>query len=150
MRWLYILLSVILLTAGAAAKKADEPLDALKARAETAKPSDQARLFATIAGREVSEADHFYTEGDIDRAKISVEVVVRYADRAGAAAKNSGKHLKDTEIQLRQTARRLDDLRKTVNFEDRADLENAVKEVEKTRQELLDHMFGPPPKERKQ
>jgi hypothetical protein len=141
MRWLHIPLAVILL-AFAAAKSTEEPLDALKARAENARPQDQAHLFATIARREVNEADRFYTEGDVTNAKKAVDDVVRYAARAVEAAQKSGRHLKDTEIVLRQTARRLDDVRKTVNFEDRPDLEAAVKQVEKLRQKLLDQMFG--------
>jgi len=149
MRWLRIQLAVFLLAAFAVASGADEPLDTLKARAEKARPQDQPHLFAIIASREVGEADHFYTEGDITNAKKAVDEVVRYAERAAAAAQSSGKHLKDTEILLRQTGRRLDDVRKTLNFEDRPDVEAAVKQVEKSRQKLLNHMFGLSSKEEK-
>jgi hypothetical protein len=149
MRWLHIPLAVLLLSAFAVAKSADDPLDALKARAENAKPQDQARLFATIARREVNEADRLYTEGDITNATKAVDDVVHYAARATEAALKSGKHLKDTEILLRATARRLDDVRKTLNFEDRPYVDTAVKQVEKLRQQLLDHMFGAPSKESK-
>ena len=150
MRWLQIPLAVLLLSAVAVAKSTEEPLDALKARAENARPQDQAHLFATIARREVNEADRFYTEGDITNATKAVDDVVQYAARATEAAQKSGKHLKDTEILLRATARRLDDVRKTLNFEDRPYVETAVKQVEKLRQQLLDHMFGAPAKESKQ
>ena len=150
MRWLHIPLAVLLLSAFAVAKSAEEPLEALKARAENAKPQDQAHLFATIARREVNEADRLYTEGDITNATKAVDDVVHYAARATEAALKSGKHLKDTEILLRATARRLDDVRKTLNFEDRPYVETAVKQVEKLRQQLLDHMFGAPAKENKQ
>jgi hypothetical protein len=149
MRWLRIPLAVLLLSAFAVARNADEPLDVLKVRAESARLQDQPRLFATIARREVNEADGFYTEGDVTNAKKAVDEVVRYAGRAAEAAQSSGKHLKDTEILLRQTARRLDDVRKTLNFEDRPDVEAAVKQVEKSRQKLLEHMFGLPSKEGK-
>ena len=67
---------------------------------------------------------------------------MHYAGRAAEAAQKSGKHLKDTEILLRETARRLDDVRKTLNFDDRPHVEAAVQQVEKFRQQLLDHMFG--------
>ncbi|MFI5089530.1 MAG: hypothetical protein ACHP7P_05690 [Terriglobales bacterium] len=149
MRWLHIPLVVFLLSAFAIAKSADEPLEALKARAENAKPQDQAYLFATIARREVNEADRFYTEGDITNATKAVDDVVNYAARATEAARKSGKHLKDTEILLRATARRLDDVGRTLNFDDRPYVEAAVKQVEKLRQQLLDHMFGGPAKESK-
>jgi len=149
MRWLHIPLAVLLLSAFAVAKSAEEPLDALKARAENAKPQDQAHLFATIARREVNEADRFYTEGDITNATKAVDDVVHYAARATEAAQKSGKHLKDTEIVLRATARRLDDVGRTLNFDDRPYVEAAVKQVEKLRQQLLDHMFGAPSKESK-
>ena len=150
MRWLHIPLAVLLLSAFAVAKSAEEPLDALKARAENAKPQDQAHLFATIARRDVDEADRFYTEGDITNATKAVDDLVRYAARATEAALKSGKHIKDTEILLRATARRLNDVGRTLNFDDRPYVEAAVKQVEKLRQQLLDHMFGAPSKESKQ
>ena len=137
------------MSAFAVAKSADEPLDALKARAENARPQDQAHLFATIARRDVDEADRFYTEGDITNATKAVDDLVRYAARATEAALKSGKHLKDTEILLRATARRLNDVGRTLNFDDRPYVEAAVKQVEKLRQQLLDHMFGAPSKESK-
>jgi len=149
MRWLHIPLAVLLLSAFAVAKSAEEPLDALKARAENAKPQDQAHLFATIARREVNEADRLYTEGNITNATEAVDEVVHYAARATEAAQKSGKHLKDTEILLRTTSRRLDDVGRTLNFDDRPYVEAAVKQVEKLRQQLLDHMFGAPSKESK-
>ena len=141
-RCLGISLAVLLLSALALGKNADESLDALKARAEKARPQDQAHLFAEIAYREVNEADRFYTEGDIAAATKAVDDLVSYAARATDASQKTGKHLKDTEILLRSTARRLDEVRKTLNFDDRPYVEAAVKQVEKLRQQLLDQMFG--------
>lgn len=149
MRWLGLLSAAFLLLTSVSAKNAEEPLDALKARAESARPHEQPHLFAIIARREVNEADHFYTDGDIANAKKAVEEVVHYAGRAADAASSSGKHLKDTEIQLRETARRLDDVGKTLNFEDRPAVTAAVKQVEEFRQKLLDRMFNVPSKEGK-
>jgi len=149
MRWSCIPLAVLLLAIYASAKTTDEPLEALKARAESARPQEQAPLFAAVARREVNEADRFYTEGDITKAKQAVDEVVLYCDRAAEAAKKTGKHLKNTEISLRETGRRLDDVRKTLSFEDRSYVEAAVKQVEKLRRELLEHMFGPQSKESK-
>ena len=143
MRWLLITFVVAVLPAGVFAKIPDEPLEALKARAESARAQDQGPLFAQIARREVAEADHLYTEGDIAKAKQAVDNVVAYAGRASEAAQKSGKHLKNTEISLRETGRQLDDVRKTLSFEDRPYVEAAVKQVEKLRQELLERMFGP-------
>ena len=142
-------LAVLLLSVLALGKNADEPLDTLKARAEKARPQEQVHLFAEIAFREVNEADRFYTDGDIAAATKAVDDLVQYAARAADAAQKTGKHLKDTEILLRSTARRLDDVRKTLNFDDRPYVEVAVKQVEKLRQQLLDQMFGASSKDRK-
>lgn len=131
------------------AKSTEEPLEALKARAESARPHDQPHLFVTIARREVNEADRFYSEGDIPSATKAVDELVHYAGRAAEAAQKSGKHLKDTEILLRETARRLDDVRRTLNFDDRPHVEAAVQQVEKFRQQLLEQMFGLSSKESK-
>jgi hypothetical protein len=149
MRWLFISFVIAGLACGVSAKSADEPLEVLKARAENARPQDQSLLFAAIASREVNEADRFYTEGDIPKATQAVDEVVRYAGRAVEAAQKSGKHLKNTEISLRATARRLEDVRKTLSFEDRSYVEAAVKQVERFRQKLLEQMFGPQSKENK-
>jgi hypothetical protein len=149
MRCTRLLPALLLLATLVCAKNTDEPLDTLKARAESARPQDQPHLFATVARREVNEADHFYTEGDIPNAKKAVGEVVHYAGRAADAAQSSGKHLKETEILLRQTARRLDDVGKTLNFDDRPDVTAAVKQVEEFRQKLLDRMFGVSPKDGK-
>jgi len=149
MRWLLIAFVVTVLAACASAKTTEEPLEALKARAESSRPQDQGPLFAAIARREVNEADRFYTEGDVTRAKQAVDDAVGYASRATEAAQKSGKHLKNIEISLRETGRRLDEVGKTLNFEDRPYVEAAVKQVEKLRQKLLEHMFGPQSKESK-
>ena len=149
MRWLLIPCLVAVLAACGSAKTTDEPLEALKARAESARPNEQGPLFAAIARREVNEADRFYTEGDIAKAKRAVDEVVAYAGRATDAAHKSGKQLKQTEIVLRDTARRLDDVRKTLNFEDMPYVEAAVRQVEKLRRKLLEQMFGPQTKENK-
>jgi len=148
-RWFGIPLAVLLLSLLAVGKNAEEPLDALKARAEKARPQDQVHLFAEVAFREVGEADRFYTDGDIAAATKAVDDLVSYAARATDAAQKTGKHLKDTEILLRSAARRLDDVRKTLNFDDRPYVEAAVKQVEKDRQQLLDQMFDGPSKDKK-
>jgi hypothetical protein len=150
MLWLRISVAVFLLGTLLCAKNTEEPLDALKARAESARLQDQGRLFATIARREVEEADRFYTQGDVANAKNAVNEIVRYAGRAAEAARKSGKNLKRTEIVLRETARRLDDVGKSLNLEDRPTVQDAVTQVEKFRQQLLDQMFGLPSQESKQ
>lgn len=149
MRWLHIPLALVLLALCSYAKSTEEPLETLKTRAESARPQDQPHLFANIARREVSEADRFYTAGEVANATKAVDELVRYAARAAEAATKTGKQLKNTEILLRETARRLEDISKTLNFDDRTYVEAAVKQVEKSRQQILDHMFGLPSKETK-
>ncbi len=148
-RGFHISMAVILLAICFQAKSSEEPLETLKTRAQSARPHDQPHLFATIARREVNEADHFYTEGDVTSATKTVDELVRYAARAADAATKTGKQLKSTEILLRETARRLNDVSKTLNFDDRTYVEAAVKQVEKSRQQILDQMFGLPSKETK-
>ena len=140
-------MAIVLLAVCSSARTNEEPLDSLKTRAENARPQEQPHLFATIARREVNEADHFYTAGDLPNATKAVDELVHYAARSAEAAQKTGKQLKSTEILLRETARRLDDVSKTLNFEDRPYVEAAVKQVEKSRQQILDHMFGLSPKE---
>ena len=119
----------------------EESLEQLKARAEAARPADQPGLFLNIADRQLQNANEAFTAGNTEQGQQAVAEVVSYAERAGEAARVSGKHLKHTEIHVRKIAQRLDDIRRTLNFEDRAPLQQASDRLEHVRAELLTRMF---------
>ena len=124
---------------------AAEPLtvDQLKQRAAAAKVSDQPGLFMEIAEWQLKAADNAYNQGKTEQGKAAVDDVAAYCEKAGTAARTSKKHLKHTEIKVRDLSRKLEAMRRTLSFEDREPLQAAIDRLEKVRNELLTAMFGP-------
>lgn len=132
---------VIFALATALLSLAGETLQQLKARVDAAHGGDQAKLCLEVASRELQQADNSFQAGDIQQGQAAVQEVVTYAERAGNAARVSGKHLKKTEIELRRIANRLDDIGRSLSFDDRVPLKAAVQRLEHVRTELLARMF---------
>ena len=57
--------------------------------------------------------------------------------------------MKETEIILRETQRRVEAVKRTLAAEDRPPLDQVEKKIEQYRQDLLDEMFGSKKKEKK-
>ncbi|HMK21509.1 MAG TPA: hypothetical protein VK466_04200 [Terriglobales bacterium] len=117
-------------------------LEELKARAETAKPDERAKLCIEIAERQVEAADKLYTDVKIDQAQSAIHDVVSYSEKAVDAASQTGHKLKNTEIALRKMSHRLNDIKRTLAFENQAPVQNAVDVLEKLRTDVLSRMFG--------
>jgi hypothetical protein len=122
---------------------ATESLPELKARADAAHGGDQAKLCLEYAHRLLEDANTLFTDGDADKAQQEVGEVVEYGHKAADAASASGKHLKQTEIELRKLSKRLHDIAETLALEDRPPLQKAVDDLEQIRSDLLARMFGP-------
>ena len=139
--WLQSAAIVCLLSSIALA--ASEPLPALKARADAAHGGEQAKLCLEYAHRLLEDANALFTNGDVEKAQREVGEVVEYGRNAADAASSSGKHLKQTEIDLRKLSKRLHDIAETLAVEDRPPLLKAVEDLEQIRSDLLARMFGP-------
>jgi len=141
MRRLSILALILMMSAWVIASK-DSTLDDLKARAETASPSDRISICVEVAERELKIADEAFTAGKVDEAQAAVKDIVTYAGKAHDAALESGKKIKGTEIAFRKMAAKLKDIKRTLSFEDQAPVEAAADQLEKLRTDLLGKMFG--------
>jgi hypothetical protein len=137
-----IIALLLLLTMPFAFARDPETLDQLKQRAEAAKPVNQPKLFLEVAERQRLTATKAYQTGNTEEARAAIEEVALYGEKAGAAARASRKHLKETEIQVRDMARRLEQLRESLTYDDRATVQAAVRRLDKVRQDLLNSMFG--------
>lgn len=137
-------LVIALLLSGAAfsapASWNDEPIEKLIARAET-RSDGQAEHCADVARREVEIANQYYTTGDVPKAEEAVKLAVTYSERALEAGKRTHKKLKETDITLRKSSRRLADVGQTLAFEDKPLVKQAVEKIEQIRSELLTLMF---------
>ena len=119
-----------------------ESLEELKTKAAAASGGEQATLCARVAQEEVELADRHFIAGDVDQGHAAVREAVAYAEKARDAARSSKKKVKQTEMAIGKTARRLSDIGKTLALDDRPAVEQAVKELEHIQDQLLDAMFG--------
>jgi len=131
-----------LLLGVAAAARDDEPVEKLIERANSA-GDHKAELFAKVARREVEIANDEFVKGDVQQAYLAVKAVSEYSDKALQAAHQYRKKLKETELTLRATSRRLNDVEQTLAFEDRPLVRQVVEHVEDIRTDLLHLMFAP-------
>ena len=126
----------------------DESFQELLAKAQA--PGDrQAELYAKLARRQVEIANEHFTKGEVAQGHAAVKEVVNFAGKALESAKQARKRLKQTEITLRKTSRRLTDVSKTLAFEDRPAVNEAVEEVDEIRNQVLELLFGPTRKSEK-
>ena len=138
----FLVVVVFALSLAAVARKEDS-LEQLKARLETATADQRISLSLEIAQRQLTSADKLYTEGKPDEARAAVNDVVTYSEMAGQAANETGKKLKQAEITVRKMAKKLRDIKRSVNFEDQEPLQDAADRLEHIRSDLLTRMFGP-------
>jgi hypothetical protein len=114
----------------------------LKAKAATANPSEQEKLFLEIARAEFSEAKNAYAAGNAQQAQLALSDLEGYARRASQLALEHRRRIKNTEIELRKIADRLKNLKPTLNVEDRAPVQQAIDTIEKLRTDLMSKMFS--------
>jgi Flp pilus assembly protein TadD len=115
----------------------------LKGRADSSTGAEQAKLCMEYAHRQLTEANTQFNQGDVEKGLADIREVVEYAHKAANAASASGKHLKETEIDLRKLAKRMHDISLSLSFEDRDPVSKAVEEIEQIRSDLMVRMWGP-------
>ena len=142
MRALFRCAAVVVVLAGLGLA-GNESTAELKARADAARGGEQAKLCLEYARRQLADADTLFNQGDLEKGQADIREVVDYAHKAANAASASGKHLKETEIDLRKLAKRMHDVGETLAFEDRDPVRKAVDEIEQIRSDLMVRMWGP-------
>lgn len=135
---LFFLVAVAVLSLG----RKDETLEQLIARADAAKPDHQADLYMEIAERQMKAVNDAYKANQWDQFRAALEDVVKYCGNAHSAALHSNKHLKRTEIKIREISNKLRDLKLNVDVDDQPTVQSAIDRLEGFRTELLHSMFG--------
>ena len=136
-----LVLIALLLAATAALAKNEESLAELKQQAESAREGKQVELLLKIAQMQLQATDAAYTAGNTDQAQQNLRDVVSYASRAAQVAIDTGKKMKQAEINVRKISARLQDIARSLSFDDRAPVNAAVDTLEKSRTDLLARMF---------
>ena len=134
--------AILLTTSLLAFALKQESLQDLIARADAAKVEDRPALYVEIAQRQLKSADELFTAGKVEDAQTKVKDVATYSEKAHDAAIQSGKKLKNTEIDFRKMSAKLRDIKRTLNFDDQAPVQAAADRLESLRTDLLSHMFG--------
>jgi hypothetical protein len=122
--------------------KSDETVEQLIARADAARPDQQPDLYMRVAQRELKSATEAYKSDKMEEFRAAVQQIVKYSDSAHSAALHSGKHLKPTEIRLREIAIHLRDIKLNIAADEQPGVQDAIDRLEGFRTELLHNMFG--------
>src|SRR5437660_6394163 len=141
------IIALLLVSLGAFAFQRN--IEQMKAAAERASGGNQAKQYAELAKYLVDIADQQFTQGNNEQAHATMRDVANYAAKARDASIQSHGKMKDTEIILRETQRRIEAVKRTLAAEDRPAMDQIEKKSEQLRQDLLDEMFGPKKKEKK-
>ena len=138
----WTLLFGLLVAAGISFAHKEETLEQLIARANEARPDQQADLYMEVADRELKFALEANKADQSDALRSALQQIVKYAGNAHAIAMRSDKHLKHTEIKLRGIASRLRDLKSNAEVDDQPPVQSAIDQIESFRTDLLHAMFG--------
>jgi hypothetical protein len=135
-----ILLAIVLVGAMAEAKT-EATVEELKARISSANVADKAKICLEIAEKQLNAADRQYKADDVENAKTSLTDVVAFTELSRDYSLQSHKHQKQTEIAVRSMTRKLTDLLHVVGLEEQDPLKEAIKHLERVRDDLLLAMF---------
>src|SRR5690242_2453780 len=133
---LYLSAVLAAMMLGTVAHARQKSLDELKADAAKAHGGHRAQLYAELALRTVDVANQQFTQGKSVEAQKTVQDILDYATNAHDAALEKHKKMKDVEINLRETQRQLENLRRTLAADDRPPLEEVEKKISDFRQDL--------------
>jgi hypothetical protein len=144
--WLRLLQSTvfflaIVLAGSTANARTDLTVEELKARVSSANVAEKAKICLEIAEKQLSAADKQYTADEIEKAQTSLTDVVAFSELARDYSVQSHKHQKQTEIAIRSMSRKLNDLLHVVGREEQGPLKEAIKHLERVRDDLLLAMF---------
>jgi hypothetical protein len=120
----------------------DETLPELVARAEAARPDQQADLFMEAAERQRKAAGEALKADRADDFRASLQDILKYCDRAHTVALASGKHTKNTEIRIRRISNYLKDIKLDADPGNQPAVQETIDQLEQFRTELLRNMFG--------
>lgn len=120
----------------------EDPSAELQRRADEAKGVQCTHLSMQAARQLLEEANHHFGEGVIQAARNSVDRAVYYARRSVDCTLQTRKGEKSTEIDIRALIRRMNDILRTLDSEDRPHMRNSIAVLEEQRDRVLRAMFG--------
>ena len=117
----------------------------LQAERDPVKKSKEETRLARMKLRQAIEA---YQQGNVEQGAQLLSIYLGRIKDSWQTLENSGRNaarnprgFKELDIELREDARLLSDLKRRVPYFDRGPIEKAVKEVEQTRAEVIQALF---------
>src|SRR5579884_454823 len=89
----------------------------------------------------VEQFNNQMNAGELQPAQQTLNDIGTYADKARDAAKKSHHKLKQAELTLYKSARRLSDIAQALSVEDRDAIEKVVKKIEAADDDILNQVF---------
>jgi NAD-specific glutamate dehydrogenase len=136
-----IAIAVATTTLVSRAAAVEPTVDELKARVTSASVGDRPRLCVQIAQKQLAETSRLYAATEDEKAQPALADVVMYSELARDYALESHKHQKQTEIAVREMTRKLEEILHTLGHEEQVPVQDAVKHLERVRDDLLMAMF---------
>jgi hypothetical protein len=94
-----------------------------------------------IAQRQLTAADKLYADSEFEKGQAALVDVVAYSELARDYAIQSHKYQKQSEIAVRSMTRRLSEILHLVGHDDEPPVRDAIKRLERVRDDLLKAMF---------
>lgn len=135
-----LLLLVFVTAAGTRLFAGEESLEKLIAKAD-AGGDKQAELYVDVARRYADQASQLLASGDSDKGQDAIKSVVSYAEKARATVSRSEGRIKQTELKMHKLQRRLEEVARAADVDDRPPITAAAEHVQELRSELLDFLF---------
>lgn len=134
--------ALLLLSSISVLARKPETLQELVARADSAKPDQQPKLYMDAAEFQHKTAADALKANQASKFQTALNDIVQYCDKAQATAIKSKKHVKDTEIRIRRISGHLKEMKMDAEVDDQPIVQKAIDQLEHFRSELLLSMFG--------
>jgi len=136
-----VFLLAIVLAGSTATARTEPTVEELKARVSSANVGEKAKICVEIAEKQLVATDKLYAADDMEKAQASLTDVVAFSELARDYSLQSHKHQKQIEISIRSMTRKLNDLLHVVGHEEQGPVKEAIKHLERVRDDLLLAMF---------
>ncbi len=136
---LFVIAMIVLVTP--TLRAVDPTVDGLKAKLSSATIGDRPKLCLQIAEKQMAETSKLYAASQDDQAQPALTDVVAYSELARDYAIQSNKHQKQTEIEVREITRKLNEILHTLGHEEQGPVKEALTRLQRVRDDLLAAMF---------
>lgn len=149
MKLLSLIVSACLVSAGIAADKPQvnseqheaSRIEQLKQKIEHDSEKDICIDSADLVRELVEQFNNQINAGELQPAQQTLNDIGTYADKARDGAKKSHHKLKQAELTLHKSARRLADIAQSLSVDNRQAIDEAVKKIEAADDEILNQVF---------